>query len=83
MNEKDKEDDMNEAFNMFDQNGDGFITIEELRSILVSLGLKQERTIKDCKRMIKKMDVNGDGMVNFKEFKQMMKGGGFAALSSS
>ena len=33
--------------------------------------------------MIQKVDVDGDGRVNYKEFKQMMKGGGFAALSSS
>ncbi|OMO65278.1 Calcium-binding EF-hand [Corchorus capsularis] len=83
MNERDEEEDMKEAFNVFDQNGDGFITVEELRSVLASLGLKQGRTIEDCKMMIKKVDVDGDGMVNFKEFKQMMKGGGFAALSSS
>ncbi|KAE8692117.1 putative calcium-binding protein CML28 [Hibiscus syriacus] len=81
MNERDEEEDMKEAFNVFDQNIDGFITEEELRSVLASLGLKQGRTIEDCKQMIKKVDVDGDGMVNFKEFKQMMKGGGFAALS--
>ncbi|KAI4329918.1 hypothetical protein MLD38_028248 [Melastoma candidum] len=79
----DEEEDMREAFNVFDQNGDGFITVEELRSVLASLGLKQGRTLEDCKKMITKVDVDGDGMVNFKEFKQMMKGGGFAALSSS
>ena len=83
MDERDEEEDMKEAFNVFDQNGDGFITVEELRSVLASLGLKQGRTVEDCKKMIKKVDVDGDGMVNFKEFKQMMKGGGFAALSSS
>lgn len=33
--------------------------------------------------MISKVDVDGDGRVNFKEFKQMMKGGGFAALNSN
>ncbi|KAF8402300.1 hypothetical protein HHK36_013252 [Tetracentron sinense] len=81
MDERDEEEDMREAFNVFDQNGDGFITGEELRSVLASLGLKQGRTIEDCKRMIMKVDADGDGMVNFKEFKQMMKGGGFAALS--
>lgn len=79
--EKDEEEDMKEAFNVFDQNGDGFITVEELRSVLASLGLKQGRTVEDCKRMILKVDVDGDGMVNFNEFKQMMRGGGFAALS--
>ncbi|XVF32051.1 hypothetical protein REPUB_Repub17cG0048500 [Reevesia pubescens] len=83
MNERDEDEDMKEAFNVFDQNGDGFITVEELRSVLSSLGLKQGRTIEDCKMMIKKVDVDGDGMVNYKEFKQMMKGGGFATLSSS
>ncbi|GKU85899.1 hypothetical protein SLEP1_g501 [Rubroshorea leprosula] len=81
--ERHEEEDMREAFNVFDQNGDGFITMEELRSVLASLGLKQGRTLEECKKMIMKVDVDGDGMVNFKEFKQMMKGGGFAALSSS
>lgn len=80
MDERDEDEDMREAFNVFDQNGDGFITVEELRSVLGSLGLKQGRTVEDCKQMIRKVDVDGDGMVNFKEFKQMMRGGGFAAL---
>ncbi|KAL3653254.1 Calmodulin-like protein 3 [Castilleja foliolosa] len=78
----DEEEDILEAFNVFDQNRDGFITVEELRAVLSSLGLKQGRTIEDCRQMIKKVDVDGDGMVNFAEFRQMMKGGGFAALSS-
>lgn len=80
MDEKDEEEDIREAFNVFDQNRDGFITVEELRSVLGSLGLKQGRTIEDCKRMIKKVDADGDGMVDFKEFKAMMRNGGFAAL---
>ncbi|XP_074284095.1 calmodulin-like protein 3 [Silene latifolia] len=82
MDEKDEEEDIREAFNVFDQNRDGFITVEELRSVLQSLGLKQGRTIDDCKKMISKVDADGDGMVNYSEFKQMMKGGGFAALGS-
>lgn len=81
MEERDEEEDIREAFNVFDQNGDGFITVDELKSVLASLGLKQGRTVGDCKRMIKKVDADGDGMVNFIEFKQMMKSGGFAALS--
>jgi len=81
MDERDEEEDMREAFNVFDQNGDGFITVEELRTVLSSLGLKQGRTVEDCKKMIMKVDVDGDGMVDYKEFKQMMKGGGFSALT--
>ena len=81
MDDKDEEEDLKEAFNVFDQNGDGYISVDELRSVLASLGLKQGKTIEDCKRMIMKVDVDGDGRVNFKEFKQMMKGGGFSALT--
>ncbi|XP_051143783.1 calmodulin-like protein 3 [Andrographis paniculata] len=79
----DDDSDMREAFNVFDQNGDGYITVDELRAVLASLGMKQGRTLEECKRMIKQVDVDGDGKVNFDEFKQMMKGGGFAALTSS
>ncbi|KAJ1265271.1 hypothetical protein BS78_08G065500 [Paspalum vaginatum] len=76
----DEEEEMREAFNVFDQNGDGYITVDELRSVLASLGLKQGRTAEDCRKMISKVDADGDGRVDFTEFKQMMRGGGFAAL---
>ncbi|CAL9764579.1 unnamed protein product [Musa acuminata subsp. burmannicoides] len=81
MDERDEEEDMREAFNVFDRNGDGFITVEELRLVLASLGLKQGRTAEDCRKMINEVDDDRDGMVDFKEFKQMMKGGGFEGLS--
>ncbi|KVG98783.1 calmodulin-like protein 3 [Cynara cardunculus var. scolymus] len=80
LGERDEEEDMREAFNVFDQNRDGFITVEELRSVLGSLGLRQGRSLEECKMMIKKVDEDGDGMVNYKEFRQMMKAGGFAGL---
>ncbi|KAG6479281.1 hypothetical protein ZIOFF_062744 [Zingiber officinale] len=63
--DEDPEEDMREAFNVFDQNGDGFITVEELRSVLSSLGLKQGRTVEDCKKMISKVDVDGDGKLAY------------------
>ncbi|GMI92952.1 multicopy suppressors of snf4 deficiency in yeast 3 [Hibiscus trionum] len=81
MDSKDEEEDMKEAFNVFDRNGDGYISVDELRSVLESLGLKQGKAMEDCKRMITKVDVDGDGRVNFMEFKQMMKGGGFSAMA--
>ncbi|XP_047336583.1 calmodulin-like protein 3 [Impatiens glandulifera] len=86
--EKDGDDDdgkdelVKEAFDVFDQNGDGFITVDELWSVLASLGMKQGRAADDCRRMIGKVDADGDGRVNFVEFKRMLKGGGFAALTS-
>ncbi|CAA2954141.1 calmodulin 3 [Olea europaea subsp. europaea] len=71
---------MRDAFNIFDENGDGLITVDGLKSFLASVGLKQGRTAEECMNMIMKVDVDGDGVVNFAESKQMMTEGGFAAL---
>lgn len=75
-----EDEDMREAFRVFDANGDGYITVEELGAVLASLGLKQGRTAEECRRMIGQVDRDGDGRVDFHEFLQMMRGGGFAAL---
>ncbi|XP_018455191.1 calmodulin-like protein 6 [Raphanus sativus] len=69
------DEDMKEAFNVFDQNGDGFITVDELKTVLSTLGLKQGKTLEECRKMIIQVDVDGDGRVNYKEFRQMMKKG--------
>ena len=75
------DEDMREAFRVFDANGDGYITVEELGAVLSSLGLKQGRTAEECRRMIGQVDRDGDGRVDFHEFRQMMRGGGLAALA--
>ncbi|KAE8687898.1 hypothetical protein F3Y22_tig00111008pilonHSYRG00365 [Hibiscus syriacus] len=67
---------LKEAFDVFDRDKDGLITVEELGSVLSSLGLKEGDKVEDCREMIRKVDVNGDGMVDFDEFKTMMKNGG-------
>ncbi|KAH0715202.1 hypothetical protein KY284_008107 [Solanum tuberosum] len=78
----DEDEDMQEAFNMFDQNGDGFITVDELKSVLGSLRLKQGGNVEDCRKMINNVDVDGDGRVDFMEFKKMMmRGVGFASFT--
>lgn len=69
----DEDNDLKEAFNVFDENNDGLITVQELGLVLSSLGLKEGKIEESCKEMINKVDVDGDGMVNFDEFKMMMK----------
>lgn len=70
--DEDEERELKGAFEIFDKNGDGMISAEELCEILTSLGLKKGERIEDCIDMINKVDINGDGMVNFEEFKRMM-----------
>ncbi|KAI5014488.1 hypothetical protein ZWY2020_055878 [Hordeum vulgare] len=79
--DEDEDEDMREAFRVFDANGDGFITVDELSAVLASLGLKQGRSAEECRRMIGQVDRDGDGRVDFHEFRQMMRGGGLAALA--
>ncbi|KAJ6920124.1 calcium-binding protein CML44 [Populus alba x Populus x berolinensis] len=64
--------DLVKAFQVFDSNGDGFISIEELQSMLSRLGLWDETTGKDCRSMICRYDTNLDGVLDFDEFKKMM-----------
>jgi Ca2+-binding EF-hand superfamily protein len=67
---------LKEAFDVFDKDNDGLISVEELALVLCSLGLSEGNKIEECKEMIRKVDMDGDGNVNFNEFKRMMKNGG-------
>ncbi|KAL9339683.1 hypothetical protein Peur_068698 [Populus x canadensis] len=75
------EGDLKEAFDVFDRDKDGLISVEELGLVLCSLGLKEGGRVEDCKEMIRKADMDGDGMVNFDEFKRMMTRGGSKLVS--
>jgi Ca2+-binding EF-hand superfamily protein len=71
VHDDDDDEDLREAFDVFDKDKDGLICVEELDLVLCSLGLGKMK-IDDCREMIRKVDVDGDGMVNFDEFKLMM-----------
>ncbi|XP_052190995.1 probable calcium-binding protein CML44 [Diospyros lotus] len=66
------ESDLAKAFKVYDLNGDGYISCEELQSVLSRLGLWNEHCGKDCRSMISKFDTNSDGVLDFEEFKNMM-----------
>ncbi|KAF0897450.1 hypothetical protein E2562_037349 [Oryza meyeriana var. granulata] len=68
-------EELEEAFCVFDGDGDGFISPVELQTVMRRLGLQQEDTShEECERMLKVFDKDGDGMINFDEFKVMMQG---------
>ncbi|URE07528.1 calcium-binding protein [Musa troglodytarum] len=63
-----------EAFRVFDVDGNGFISAEELRTVLVRLG-HGKCSLRECRLMIRAVDRNGDGLVDFDEFWSMMTAG--------
>ncbi|EOA14959.1 hypothetical protein CARUB_v10028306mg [Capsella rubella] len=67
------ETDLVEAFNVFDEDGDGFISAVELQKVLKKLGLPEAGEIEQVEKMIVSVDINHDGRVDFFEFKNMMQ----------
>ncbi|XP_074583173.1 putative calcium-binding protein CML27 [Curcuma longa] len=67
------EEDMREAFRVFDEDRDGFISATELQSVLAKLQLPEGRSINRVREMISSVDRNDDGLVDFGEFKEMME----------
>ncbi|GMY18216.1 probable calcium-binding protein CML25 [Fagus crenata] len=61
---------LKEAFSVYDIDGNGVISAEELLKVMRSLG--DECSLAECKKMISGVDRNGDGMISFDEFKVMM-----------
>ena len=54
------------AFTQMDANGDGYVTKDELKAMLSSLGEPVEDSV--VNEMMNVADVNGDGKVDFNEF---------------
>ncbi|KAF8380415.1 hypothetical protein HHK36_027901 [Tetracentron sinense] len=68
-----KDDDLMDAFLVFDSDKNGFISAKELQHVLVSLGY-DKCSLDECFLMIKGIDRDGDGLVDFEEFRSMMVG---------
>ena len=73
MNENDddetKEKEIINAFRIFDVDGRGLISKENLKNIILELGGLKEDEIND---FINQADVDGDGFINYEEFVRMM-----------
>merc|ERR1712217_869504 len=64
------EEDLIEAFKVFDRDGNGFISAAELRHVMTNLG--EKLTDEEVDEMIREADVDGDGQINYEEFVKMM-----------
>ncbi|OPJ76413.1 calmodulin, striated muscle [Patagioenas fasciata monilis] len=70
MRDTDSEEEMREAFRVFDKDGNGYISAAELRHIMTNLG--EKLTDEEVDEMIREADFNDDGQVNYEEFVRMM-----------
>merc|ERR1711988_1058655 len=62
------------AFRVFDMNGDGKITPNELKMVLNNGNMESVMDINATADLLKEVDKSGDGTIDFKEFMGMMRG---------
>jgi len=60
------------AFNIFDQNGDGKITQQELKNVLGSADVEKHIGAESIGSVMKEVDTSGDGVIEFDEFVTLM-----------
>ncbi|KAH1259434.1 Calmodulin-like protein 8 [Glycine max] len=80
MKETEAEEELKEAFRVFDKDHDGYISPSEvefvnyhvriLRSVMRTIGEKV--TDEEVEQMVKEADLDGDGLVDYEEFVRMM-----------
>tara|TARA_B100000035_G_C20822037_1_gene474688 strand:- start:227 stop:661 length:435 start_codon:yes stop_codon:yes gene_type:complete len=64
------DNELKEAFKVFDKDGNGSISASELKHVMNNLG--EKLTDEEVDEMIREADVDGDGEINFEEFIKMM-----------
>ncbi|KAK4607440.1 hypothetical protein RGQ29_001327 [Quercus rubra] len=72
LNRMDREEHLYTAFQYFDKDNSGYITIDELEQALHEYGMHDGR---DIKEIISEVDADNDGHINYDEFVAMMRKG--------
>jgi len=62
------------AFVAFDRNGDGMLSVTELKQVLGEGSVKDFVGADTVELLMKDFDLNGDGKIDFQEFMAMMRG---------
>jgi len=74
LSDEEAEDEIREAFKVFDGDGNGFINRMELRHVMMNLGEKMSE--EECDALVDEADIDGDGSINYEEFYGMMTSAG-------
>lgn len=74
-----REDDCRAAFNAWDLNGDGSVSMDEIAKCLTTGGdadmdVDVKDIVEDVTKTLQQVDINCDGALDFEEFMQMMRG---------
>ncbi|WZY85494.1 hypothetical protein YC2023_031878 [Brassica napus] len=72
MNRIEREDHLYTAFQYFDKDNSGYITMEELEQAMKKYNMGDDKSIKE---IIAEVDTDRDGKINYEEFVAMMKKG--------
>lgn len=65
MKDTDSEEEIREAFKVFDRDNNGFISAAELRHVMTSIG--EKLTDDEVDEMIREADQDGDGRIDCKD----------------
>ena len=65
-----QEEEVINAFRVFDKEGNGLIQTDKLKHIMMTIGDKM--TEDEADEMIHEADIDGDGTINYEEFVRMM-----------
>jgi calmodulin len=70
MKETELEEQLIETFKVFDRDGNGLLSGQELKYVMAVVG--EVLTDTEVDELIKQADVDGDGFINYQEFVKMM-----------
>ncbi|KAF0910318.1 hypothetical protein E2562_001498 [Oryza meyeriana var. granulata] len=70
LKDPDSDKQLRETFQLFDKDGDGYISAAELREVMITL--EKEITGQEIDEMMKEADLDGDGRISYEEFERLM-----------
>eukprot|EP00934_Nitzschia_sp_Nitz4_P007700 Nitzschia sp. Nitz4//scaffold8_size234185//201949//202380//NITZ4_001295-RA/size234185-processed-gene-0.133-mRNA-1//1//CDS//3329559920//7690//frame0 len=68
----DSQDEIIDAFSVFDKDGSGFIPVAEFKHICTAMG--EALSDKEMSEVMQELDVGSDGMLNYRQFAEVLFG---------